>query len=156
MPSSATTRTARNSVLITVCIVVVLALASAAIYLRRPVNKPAEGGHASAEARAYLPNLRLSDVTMQATDNFMKQQVVEVQGKITNKGPVTLKRVEVYCVFYGMDNREIHREPLAIVSPSGPLNPGQTRAFRLPFDTVPEGWNQVIPSLVIAQIDFAK
>jgi hypothetical protein len=37
---------------------------------------------------------------------------------------------------------------------AGALAPGQTKSFRLPFDTIPESWNQVMPGLVIAQIQF--
>ncbi len=35
-----------------------------------------------------------------------------------------------------------------------PFQPGETRPFRLPFDNIPSGWNQVLPQLVIARIDF--
>jgi len=35
------------------------------------------------------------------------------------------------------------------------LKPGETRAFRLPFDDIPEGWNNQLPQLVIARIDFS-
>jgi len=35
-----------------------------------------------------------------------------------------------------------------------PLQPGETRNFRLPFDAIPSTWNQVLPQLVIARIDF--
>jgi hypothetical protein len=34
------------------------------------------------------------------------------------------------------------------------LMPGETKEFRLPFDTLPESWNQALPDLVIAQIVF--
>jgi hypothetical protein len=36
----------------------------------------------------------------------------------------------------------------------GAFEPGKTRPFRLAFDTVPESWNQALPVLVIAQIQF--
>jgi hypothetical protein len=36
----------------------------------------------------------------------------------------------------------------------GGLKPGETKSFRLPFDAVPAGWNQQMPNLVIAGIDF--
>jgi hypothetical protein len=94
---------------------------------------------------------------MQATENFMQQRVVEIQGKITNNGPRALESVDVYCLFYGVDGREIYRERLAIVPPRGAaLNSRETRSFRLPFDNLPDGWNQTMPKLVIAQIRFAK
>jgi hypothetical protein len=65
--------------------------------------------------------------------------------------------VSVYCLFYGVDGREIYRERVPIVGASAaPLKPGEVRAFRLPFDSLPEGWNQAMPKMVIAQITFAR
>ncbi len=158
MASQATTDKARSPVLIAVCATLLVLLIAGAVYLSRPAPPPvAANGPASAEAKAYLPYLALSDVGMDATDNFMQQRVVEIHGKITNKGPRQLESVEVYCVFYGVDGREIYRERQAIVTPKGgPLGPNQTRPFRLPFDTLPDGWNQTLPHLVIASIHFAR
>ena len=136
--------------------VVVVALIAGLIYLNRPAPKPAETG-ASAEAKAYLPNLELSGVTMKATENFMKQQVVEIEGNIANKGPRPLQSVDIYCHFYGVDGREVYEERVPIVKSKGaPLRPGEVRRFRLPFDTLPDGWNQALPRMVIAQITFAQ
>jgi hypothetical protein len=140
---------------IVVGLIVLLGLIAGIVYLRRTPQKPPESG-VSTEATAYLSHLSLSDVSMQASENFMKQQVIEVRGKITDNGPRALETVEVYCLFYGPDGREIHRERVPIVNSKGaPLKPGETRAFRLPFDAVPDGWNQALPKMVIAQITFA-
>ena len=141
---------------IAVGLIVVLALIAAAIYLNRPVKRVADTS-ASTDAKEYLPHLALSEVSMQATENFMKQQVIEIKGKITDNGPRALRSVEVYCLFYGVNGQEIHRERLPIVPPqSPPLRSGETRPFRLPFDALPDGWNQALPKMVIAQIKFAS
>lgn len=142
---------------IVVCLVVAIGLVIALLYLSGPVTKPENNGPAAPEARAYVGNLALSDVTMQASENFMKQRVVEIQGKITNNGPRALDSVDVYCLFSGTDGREIYRERSPIVRGGGsPLNSHETRSFRLPFDSLPDGWNQAMPKLVIAQITFSK
>ena len=138
-------------------VLVIVALIAGGIYLSRPV--PPRGGNveASPEAKAYVPNLQLSEVDMKATENFMQQQVVEITGKITNKGPRPLAAVELFCLFLGVDGREIYREKVPIVrSGTAPLVPGQTRSFRLPFDSLPEGWNQAMPAMFIARIVFAQ
>jgi hypothetical protein len=36
----------------------------------------------------------------------------------------------------------------------GGLKPGETKSFRLPFDEIPESWNQAMPQLVIAGVKF--
>lgn len=136
-------------------------IVAAAVYLYRTPDhsraSTASAPQASAEAKAYVGNLQLSDVTMQATENFMKQQVVEVQGNIANRGQRPLRTVDVYCLFQDVSGRQIARERLPIVQSKGnPLRPGEVRSFRLPFDTIPDGWNQAMPRMVIAQITFAQ
>ena len=94
---------------------------------------------------------------MQATDNLVGQSVVEVEGKIANSGPRSLESVDVYCLFSDINGREIARQRLPIVPPrKAPLKPGETRTCRLPFDTIPDGWNQALPHMVIARIAFAS
>ena len=105
----------------------------------------------TAEAKAYLPNLGLEGVSMQAAESMTDQRVVEILGSITNHGTRSIKLAEVTCVFQNYAKQEIKRERLPIVTS---LAPGQTKKFRLPFDDVAYTWNQTMPSLVIAQIQF--
>jgi len=137
--------------------IALIMLIAGLLFLNRPV--PVEPGsvEASPEAKAYVKNLALSDMEMKAAENFMQQQVVEIVGKITNQGPRRLVSVELTCIFRSAEGREIYRERVPIVRASAtPLGSGQTRAFRLPFDTIPDGWNQAMPNLVIARIVFAQ
>jgi hypothetical protein len=110
----------------------------------------------SPEAKAYTRFLRLSDVDMKGAENFMRVMVVEITGRITNQGDKVLKLVEINCVFYDPYNQVIARERVPIVRSRGglPLQPGESREFRLPFDTLPPSWNQAVPQLVIANIEF--
>ncbi len=103
------------------------------------------------EARAYRSNLALSNVHMQAAESYVNSRLVEILGDIGNKGNRAVKLVEVYCVFQDYSGKEILRERVTVV---GALAPGQTKPFRLPFDTVPDSWNQAMPTLIIAQIQF--
>jgi hypothetical protein len=107
------------------------------------------------EAKAYVGNLGLSEVEMKASENYMKATVVDINGKITNRGERPLKLVEINCVFYDPYGQLVLRERVAIVKRTGAsLKTGETRAFRLPFDSIPSSWNQTLPQLVIARIDF--
>jgi hypothetical protein len=109
----------------------------------------------TAEARAYLGNLALGNVHMQAAESYVQGRLVEILGEITNKGARHLKVVEVTCVFRSYSGEVVARERALVVGGrSGALAPGQTKPFRLPFDNIPDSWNQVMPSLVIAQIQF--
>ena len=107
------------------------------------------------EAKAYVRYLKLGDVTMKATDTYLRQTLVEILGKITNFGDRSLASVEINCVFYDSYGQVVLRELVPIVRRDrGGLKPGETTDFRLAFDTIPESWNQALPQLVIARIIF--
>ncbi|MBA3976388.1 MAG: hypothetical protein C0504_19445 [Candidatus Solibacter sp.] len=137
----------------------VLALGAAAwFYLLRGPAEPAGPPGLSAEAKAYTKHLGLSDFEIKAADSFMRSTLVELLGRITNKGGRKLRVVEITCVFYDSSMQyTVHRERVAIVrAKDGPLLPGQSRNFRLPFDAIPSTWNQATPQMVIAHIEFAE
>lgn len=109
----------------------------------------------TAEAKQYVHSLQLSDVEMKATESYMKQKVVEITGKIANKGPRAINVIEINCVFHDSAGLVVLRERVTVVGRrTGTLTPGSTKSFRLAFDTIPESWNQGMPELVIAQIVF--
>jgi len=134
----------------------VVVLAGAAIFYfqyagpRRPDNIPLPP-----EGKAYVRNLRLSDVTMKATDSYVMQRIVEIEGKVGNAGDRALAVVDINCVFYDGYRQLVLRKRVPIVSERmGGLKPGETKSFRLPFDEIPESWNQQMPQLVIAGVKF--
>ncbi|HSR05786.1 MAG TPA: FxLYD domain-containing protein [Bryobacteraceae bacterium] len=105
------------------------------------------------EAKLYTRNLQLSDVELKAKENYFQQAVVEIDGKIANTGPRPLDTVEIYCVFRDPYGQLVLRRRLSIVN--GGLKPGETKSFRLPFDDLPQSWNQSMPQLVIAGVKFS-
>jgi len=112
----------------------------------------------SPEGKAYVHDghLPLSDVTMKATGNYVSQTLVEIEGKIGNTGDRAIETVEVYCIFSDGYGQMMFRPRVAIVSPRmGGLKPGESKAFRLPFDEIPDTWNQKMPQLVIASVKFS-
>ena len=93
---------------------------------------------------------------MQAHESYLKQSIVEITGNITNAGDRVLELVEINCVFYDPYGQVVLRERVPIVTRKmGKFAPGETKPFRLAFDTVPESWNQQMPQMVIARIDFS-
>ncbi len=143
---------------VNVPLVIVLALlpvvAGVIWYANKRAGEPAPPpGVATAEAKAYVRNLKLGGVEMKATENFAGAAVVEITGNITNAGDRPLSRVELSCVFYDVSGLVVLKERVPIVKTT--IKPGETKAFRLPFEGVPQSWNQTLPQLVIAQIVFA-
>jgi hypothetical protein len=94
-------------------------------------------------------------VRMNAHISYLNQQVVEITGSVANNGDRKLALVEINCVFYDGYGQLVLRERVPVVSRKmGGLAPGETKQFRLPFDSIPESWNQVMPTMVIAQVQF--
>ncbi len=119
------------------------------------VNHPAAAASApplTPDAKAYVRNLQLADVTMKATESYVQQMVTEIEGKITNGGPRPVKEVDVYCIFYNRYGEVVLRKRVPIVNSL--VKPGESRSFRLPFDEIPESWNNQMPQVVIAGIEF--
>jgi hypothetical protein len=109
----------------------------------------------TAEGKAYTRNLKLAGVEMKATQSYLGQEVVEIIGTITNSGDRDVKLVELTCIFYDPYGQVVRRLRVPIVkAASGGLKVGETRPFRMPFDDIPQSWNQTMPQLVIAQILF--
>ena len=125
-------------------------------YLDRTSKQPAPlPPPLTGEAKAYVRNLTLTNVDMSAHEDYFKQKVVEITGRIGNTGNRILQLVEINCVFYDPYGQVVLRQRVPIVSrKAGGLAPGDTKAFRLPFDTLPESWDNRMPQLVIARIDF--
>jgi hypothetical protein len=120
---------------------------------RRPQSPPPP---LSGAAKAYVRNLKLANVEMKASESYLKQSIVEITGSLGNTGDRVLQTVQINCVFYDPYGQVVLRERVSIVnSKMGGLAPGETKAFRLAFDSVPEGWNQALPQMVIAAIEFA-
>jgi hypothetical protein len=128
-------------------------------YLNRAAQRPpAPLPPLTGDARQYVHDghLPISEVAMEAHESYLKQQVVEITGKIGNTGNRVVDTAEIYCVFKDSYDQVILRQRVAIVSKKmGGLAPGEIKTFRLPFDTIPESWNQVLPQIVIARIEFA-
>jgi hypothetical protein len=152
------TETARLSIpvpLVVGAIIVMLGFGAWAFYDYWARKHPPAPPVLTAEAKHYVHSLQLSEVEMKAAESYMKQQVVEIVGKIANRGSRAVQVVEINCVFHDAYGQVVLRERVAIVGRrTGTLAPGDKKSFRLAFDNIPESWNQALPDLVIAQIVF--
>jgi len=136
--------------------IVIVAGAAGFLYLDGAARQPPVAPPpVTDEAKAYANKLKLSDVDMGAREDYFHNKVVEITGKIQNTGERPLSLVEINCVFYDPYGQVVLRQRTPIVSrKAGGLGAGAQKPFRLPFDTIPESWNNVMPQLVIARIDF--
>jgi hypothetical protein len=132
-----------------------VALSVWAYFTYGPKPKPSAPPVLTAEAKAYLVNLPLSDVSMEAAEAELKMSVTTIKGRIKNNGPRTVSSILVTCVFRDPYNQVIKREIVTLAGGrTGPLPPQSIKTFEVNFDNIPETWNQTMPDLVIAEIKF--
>ena len=140
---------------IVIGLVLVLGLGGFLILERAAKKEPPAPRQLTGAARAYARNLKLTNVEMKAHESYLKQSVVEIVGNIQNVGDRIVKTVEINCVFYDAYGQVVLRKRVPIVSARiGAVAPEQIKSFRLPFDDIPESWNQMMPQLVMAAIEF--
>lgn len=131
---------------------VAVGLMGVGLWMFMPRSGPQVDVPLTAEAKGYLASLPLEDIEMTSAESFGGGRLIEIKGKITNGGTRSIRRAEVYCVFRDGTGQICLRQKWPIVA-SG-LKPGESKPFRLPFDTVPESWNQQLPNVVVANIVF--
>jgi hypothetical protein len=77
-------------------IAIALALAGGLIWFVTRSKPVAGAAPLSADAKAYVRNLQLTDVTMKATESYVGQTVTEIEGKIANSGSRTVAHADLY------------------------------------------------------------
>jgi hypothetical protein len=149
-----------------VLVIVVVAVAGLAgfWYLDRASRQPPPGPPPlTGPARAYVRFLKFvaadgrtaESPVMEAHESYLKQSVVEITGNLLNAGDRVLNSVEVNCIFYDPYGQVILRERVPVITKKmGGVAPGDAKPFRLAFDNMPDSWNQMMPQMVIAGIEF--
>jgi hypothetical protein len=144
--------------------VVVLAIGGllAVNHHREPPNP---GGAGLAPADAYAVSLPISNLQMSQAGNMAGSQTTYVDGQITNHGQKTVTAITVQVAFHGFENPIAKKEtlPLPLIRTrqpyvdtqpvsAAPIAPGETREFRLIFDSLPQDWNQGYPEVRIIEV----
>jgi len=144
---------------IVTAVVVVMVIAVIVALLLRSRPKGASG------PPAYAANLKLSDLKMSAAENFVGATVSYVDGTITNSGGKTVTHVMVEVNFKDDMGQLAQREdiPMQVLKTSGPypeavdfslspLGAGQSKPFRLTFESISAQWNHAYPEIQITDV----
>ncbi len=111
-----------------------------------------------AEAQAYLPQIEITNLGLSRWQNFLGQSVTYVELTINNRGPRTLRALELTFEFMGRDGQVVKTEGSRVVgnphAPQGspsrlPLGPASSVSLTLGFEDIPENWDQTPPRLLI-------
>jgi hypothetical protein len=116
-------------------------------------------------ADPYAAKLPISGVQMSEATSFSGAKVTYIDGQIANTGDRTLTAITVQVGFHsdvGQFAQRVAlplnlirtRQPYIDTQPvsASPIEPGQTRDFRLIFDTVPPDWNLQFPEIRVISI----
>jgi hypothetical protein len=148
-----------SRVIIVIAVAGVMAVMLAIAFLLREPPKPAR------TISPYAASLKFSDFKMSAAENFIGATVSYIDGSITNLGDKTVTHLMVEVVFKDEIGQLAQREevPLRLLRDTGPyseavdlsimpLAPGQTRPFRLTFDSISAQWNRQYPEIRVTDV----
>ena len=124
-----------------------------ALYFLSSTRQDSPPAPPSEENLAYVSQLELTELHLSAEENFLGQQVVYLDGKLTNQGEKTLQRLRVRLYFRDFMNQVVLREDQEVFGAQPvPLPPGQTREFQLRFDKIPDSWNRQVPQFQLVAL----
>jgi hypothetical protein len=133
------------------------------------------GGHSAQESTSrstgmaapdpYAAKLAISGLQMSEATSFSGAKVTYIDGQIANSGDRTLTAITVQVGFHsdvGQFAQRVAlplsfirtRQPYVDTEPvsAAPIEPGQSRDFRLIFDAVPADWNLQYPEIRVINV----
>ena len=113
----------------------------------------------------YAANLKFSDLKASAAQNFAGATVSYLDGALTNAGNQTVIHAVVQVTFKDDMGQTAQREelPIRVLRTGGPydeavdlnlspLLPGQTKPFRLTFESISAQWNHAYPDMQVTDV----
>jgi hypothetical protein len=115
-----------------------------------------------------LQKLQVSDLHMATAQNFAGGSVTYIEGKITNRTDRKVSAARVEVIFKNALGEVAQHEktlPVTVLLPNlpyvdygtidrAPLNPGQTRDFRLTLEHVTADWDGQVPQVKVVDIGY--
>jgi len=161
-PAEREPRSALPWVIALAVVILVIGILVAVSHRRQPVNP---GGAGLAPPDPYAARLPITNLQMSQAGSVAGAQSTYVDGQITNTGQETITAITVQVAFHGFENPIAKKEtmPLTLIRTrepyidtesvgAAPIRPGETRAFRLIFDTLPQDWNQNYPEIRVIAV----
>ena len=149
----------RRFIIVAIAVVVALVLLIALLLRQPPRSAP--------QIPPYAAKLKISDLKMSQSQNFVGASVTYVDGNLTNSGDEVVTHAIVRVIFrdsYGQV-AQIEDVPIKLLQTSGPypdavdltvspLGVHESKPFRLIFEHVSEQWNQAYPDLQITGLNL--
>lgn len=120
----------------------------------------------SAALDPYASSLPIANVVMSESSNLAGGKVTYIDGRMTNNGTKTVSGVWAQVLFRNVASEVAQnetqplkwirtRDPYVDLEPASaaPLKPGESRDFRMIFDTVTPDWNGTYPEIRIVRVE---
>lgn len=150
---------------IVAALVIILGLVILAVLGGRSHPDSSLNSTGMAAADPYAAKLSVSGLQMSEATSFSGAKVTYIDGQLANSGDKTLTAITVQVGFHsdvGQFAQRVAlplsfirtRQPYVDTEPvsAAPIEPGQTRDFRLIFDTVPPDWNLQFPEIRVINV----
>lgn len=144
---------------------VVLIIVGVILVLSHRTHSANPGGAGLAPPDPYAASLPISDLKMSQAGSMVGGQNTYIDGTIANKGTRTVTGITVQVAFHGFTGLIVQKAtmPLNLIRTRvpyvdtqsvsmAPILPGQSREFRLIFDSVAQDWNQNYPEIRVIQV----
>ncbi|HEX3968375.1 MAG TPA: DUF2393 family protein [Edaphobacter sp.] len=115
---------------------------------------------------AYAANLPLSQLAMSESTSLSGGKSTFIDGHIQNTGSQTVSGITVQVIFRNEEAMppQMDTVPLSLIRTrqpyidtqsvsASPLKPGDSRDFRLIFESIPANWNMQMPEIRIVQVE---
>lgn len=130
-----------------------IVLVGIALFYFRTGSGQKTGGSPSAahlpfgpEEKAYAPNIRIENVTMDRIENYIHQEVTTLSAEAVNGGNRSLAALEVTIEFLDETDQIAMRETRSTLDAGMPsLGPGERCQFGVSFEHIPVSWNRQQP-----------
>ncbi len=165
-PERPTEREPRSPLPWIIALVVVVVAIVALVVVNHHQAPSNPGGAGLAPADPYAASLPITNLKMSQAGNMAGSQTTYLDGQITNKGQRTVTGITVQVAFHGFSNPISSKltMPLTLIRTrqpyvdtqavsAAPIQPGETRDFRLIFDSLPQDWDQNYPEVRVIQVD---
>ena len=134
---------------------VIAAIGAAFTFLHRSAATSGTISQPTAEEKAYLPQIQVTDAKMSVARNYLGDSIYYLDAKITNGGSRTVRGVDLQLEYVDMLGQVVLRDSAHPVTPRDlPLEPGKTRAFQVSYDHMPADWNQAPPKVAVIRVSF--
>jgi hypothetical protein len=142
-------------------LVAVLAVVAAFVALTKT------GGKNEAQPNPYANNLKLSDVTLSAAENYVGGTVTYLDLKVTNSGDKALTGAQMHAVFKNSMGQVVQTEtiPLHVLVQNqmagypdlvdlsrDPIAPGQTKTLRMTLEHISDDWDRSAPEMQLVNM----